>query len=370
MKLGGMSYQPEVSIAKCHLGLLSALVLSLLCGFTLCFPIDSRAAEQVMEQIQPASATTPASDVSQKPNEPALQPVAPLLSGMLDPVDVPRNYWSNKFVTFANDIDRFFGDPRYFQETNKSVLQLSFANVQQPGGSGNGVIGLDGQAKLDLPSSEKRFSLMLESNPEKNISGDITKQPVASNDVATGSNQSAALRVDNPSEESPWHFSADTGVRVRLPLEPFVRTRASYTRPFEQWRMKAAETLFWFSSIGAGETTQIDFERAISEPTLFRATTTATWMNDTHNFDLRQDFSVYHTLNERSAWLYQAGISGVSEPQFQTTAYVLLMLWRYRLHRSWVFVELSPQLHFPRAKNFEPNPLLLLRLEVLFDSTK
>lgn len=370
MKPGGMSYQPEISISRYRFNLLQVLVLSLLCGFALCFPIELRAAEQVMEQIQPASAAAPASDSPQQPNEAALQPVAPILSDMLDSVDAPRNYWSNKFVTFANDIDRFFGDPRYFQETNKSVLQLSLANVQQPGGSGNGVLALDGQAKLDLPSSEKRFSLMLESNPEKNISGDLTKQPVASNDAATGSNQSAALRIDRPPEDSPWHFSADTGVRVRLPLEPFVRTRASYTRPFEQWRMKAAETVFWFSSIGAGETTQIDLERVISEPTLFRATSTATWMNETHNFDLRQDFSIFHTLNERSALLYQAGISGVSEPQFQTAGYVLLMLWRYRLHRSWIFTELSPQLHFPRVKNFEPNPMLLLRLEVLFDGTK
>ena len=248
-------------------------------------------------------------------------------------------------------------------------MQLNVAKVFEPGGDGAAV--LDGQAKLDLPATEKRFSLMLESNPEKNLSGDTGKQrPVLANDVVTSNNQSAALRYEKPPEESRWHFSADTGVKVRVPLEPFVRTRASYTLPMENWRMKAAETVFWFSSIGAGETTQVDFERFVSEPVLFRATSTATWMNDNHKFDLRQDFTFYHTVNERTAMLYQTSVIGVSEPELEATEYVLLMLYRYRLHKSWVFFEVSPQLHYPKAKNFDMSPMLLLRLEFLFDGSR
>ncbi len=310
--------------------------------------------------MQPASA--PAAGIT-------LQPEVPLVAELLGPADAPRDYWSGRFVTFANDIDRFFGDPRYFQEANKSVLQLNLAKVYEPGDSGGSVV-LDGQAKLDLPSTERRFSLMLESNPEKNISSDTPKRPVLANDVVTSNNQSAALRIEKPPVDSPWHFSADAGVKVRVPLEPFVRSRASYSKPLGSWRAKAAETVFWFSSIGAGETTQIDFERFISEPVLFRATSTVTWMNDPHNFDLRQDFSIYHTLNDRTGLLYQASVVGVSQPELEATEYVLLLLARYRLHRSWVFFEISPQLHFPKIKNFDASPMLLLRLEVLFDGTR
>lgn len=340
-----------------------AQAVGLLCCFALFYPAALHAEEQAALPLQPASAPAPAPAVTVMP-----QSETPLISELLRPVDAPRNYWSDKFVAFANDIDRFFGDPRYFQEANKSVLQLNLTKVQEPGGSNIAV--LDGQAKFDLPSTEKRFSLMLESNPEKNITGEAAKRPVLANEVVTSNNQSAALRVERPREESPWYFSADAGIKVRVPLEPFVRTRASYTKPLENWRMKIAETVFWFSSIGVGETTQIDFERFISEPTLFRATSTVTWMNDPHNFDVRQDFSVYQTLNDRTALLYQGSVIGVSQPQWQTTEYVLLLLWRYRLHRSWVFVELSPQLHFPQAKNFETSPMLLMRMEVLFDGSK
>lgn len=374
--MGCMSLPPESLAAKFRPGLLRAPLIFSVFWCALCFaaepPAQPASAPAAAGPLQPASA--PAATTTLQPaSAPAaagtLQPELPLVSELLAPVDQPRDYWSNKFVTFANDIDRFFGDPRYFQEANKSVLQLDLAKVYEPGDAG-GSVTLDGQAKLDLPSTQRRFSLLLESNPEKSISSETPTRPVIASDVVTSSNQSAALRIEKPPVDSPWHFSADAGVKARLPPEPFVRTRASYSRPMENWRMKAAETVFWFSTIGVGETTQLDLERLLSEPVMFRATSTATWLSDPHNFDLRQDFSVYHTLNERTALLYQASVIGVSQPQLEATEYVLLLLARYRLHRSWVFFEVSPQLHFPRNKNFETSPMLLMRLEVLFDGSK
>jgi hypothetical protein len=139
--------------------------------------------------------------------------------------------------------------------------------------------------------------------------------------------------------------------------------------PINEWRLKVAETVFWFNTIGAGETTQLDVERILGDPMLFRATSNATWLNDKQNFDLRQDFSVYQNLNERSALLYQASMIGVSNPQWQLNEYVVLMQYRYRLHKQWVFLELSPQVHFPKADNFKANPALYFRLEMLLDKS-
>ena len=93
-------------------------------------------------------------------------------------------------------------------------------------------------------------------------------------------------------------------------------------------------------------------------------------LHDKQNFDLRQDLSIYHTLNDRSALLYQASAIGVSNPQVQVTEYVVLLLYRYRLRQNWIFLELSPQMHFPKADNFKSNPALSMRLEMLFDESK
>jgi hypothetical protein len=129
--------------------------------------------------------------------------------------------------------------------------------------------------------------------------------------------------------------------------------------------MKVAETLFWFNSSGLGETTQLDMEHVLSTPVLFRATSTATCHETTQICDLSQAFTIFHTLNERTALLYQASVIGTDKPKLQETGYVLLTRYRYRLHKEWVFFEVSPQLFFPKTDDFKLNALLLLRLEML-----
>ena len=88
------------------------------------------------------------------------------------------------------------------------------------------------------------------------------------------------------------------------------------------------------------------------------------------DFDLRQDLSLFHKLDSRRALLYQVSVLGVTRPQTQVTDYVALLVYRYRLHREWIFFELSPQLHFPKVRDFRPSGALSMRLEFLFDKSK
>ena len=331
---------------------LSGITASLLLGLALILPLKLLAAEQPDQTVQPASQPGPLDAVD----------------AQLDIIDAQRNYLSSEFVSFVNSIDRFFGDDRNYLEANKSVIQIDLTKVSGYGGRHNPVFS--GRAKLDMPSAEKRMHLLFESDPEKNITGETPQgQPVVQNKVETPEKLAVGAGYVRE-KETRWYFSTDAGVQIHTPVEPFVRARGSYSFPLEQWRMKVAETLFWFSTIGTGETTQLDIEHILSKPVLFRAASIATWLRDKQNFDLNQSFSIYHTLNDRSALLYQASAIGVSNPQVQVTEYVLSMVYRYRLRQKWIYLELSPQLHFPKADNFKSNPALSMRLEILFDKSK
>lgn len=290
------------------------------------------------------------------------------LPGFFDPTDAPRDYLSEKFVSFVTDVDRFFGDERNYQESNKSVFQLDLTRVMEHGGNRN--FALSARAKLHMPSTEERLHLLLETNPDRNITGEPTQgQPAIANQVVAPESYALGARYEK-AEESVWHFSTDAGIKFQSGLSPFARMRGSYSVPMDQWRLKATETVFWFNTIGVGESTQLELERILSEPALFRSSTNAAWLRDKNNFDMRQDLSIYHTLNKRIALLYQASAVAVSHPQFQMTEYVLLVLYRYRLHRDWLYFELSPQLHYPKVKNFQSTPSINMRLEMLFDEPK
>ncbi|MGB9093955.1 MAG: hypothetical protein WCB93_07560 [Gallionella sp.] len=296
----------------------------------------------------------------------------PQSTGIFASMDAPRDYLSGKIIGFATDMDRFFGNDRNYQETNKSVVQLDLARATGYGGDRKLV--LSARANLNLPSTEKRLHLLIESNPDQNISGEptTTQNTAINNQVSGPQSYGLALRYEKVKEElRALHVSADAGLKFQgIHVDPFMRARTSYSVPFDTWRMKAAESVYWFNTIGLGETTQVDFEHVVSEPVLFRATSNATWLKDKQNFDLRQDFSLYQTLNERTALLYQASAIGVSNPQVELTEYIAQILYRYRLHRQWVFFELNPQLVFPKVNNFRSSFALTMRLEMLFDQSR
>jgi hypothetical protein len=299
---------------------------------------------------------------AQSPPQPEPQPE------LLDVIDAPREYLSEKFVSFANDIDRFFGGDRNFQESNQSVFQMDITRVSGYAGDNN--FEFSGRAKLHLPTTERRLHVLVETDPEQNVTGETKQRKTVVNKKVTAPTKIAVGARYEKEQENRWHFSTDAGVQLRAPLEPFTRARVSYSVPDGEWRKKTTETVFWFNSIGVGESTQFDLERFLSKPVLFRASSSATWLHDKQNFDLRQDLTIFHTLNERNALLYQASAIGVTHPQAQVNEYVILLVYRYRLRRDWMFFELSPQLHFPKELNFRLSPQLNMRLEMLFDESR
>ncbi|MDD2915184.1 MAG: hypothetical protein PHP70_07685 [Gallionella sp.] len=355
-KPAGMPYVKHDSI--CSVSFFSSLLL----GAALFFPLQLLGAEQPVSKSQESFPQI---------QEPTVQPPQ---SDRFDSMEAPRNYLSGKITQFASDIDRFFGGDRHFQESNPSVIQFSVNRADGYGGDSK--FDLAAKLNLRLPVTEGRLRLLLETDPEKNITSGPTPAPtptqghtVLSNKVVVPKSVALAVRLV-AEEENAWHFSTDAGLKFPLPIQPFMRTRASFSAPMGQWRLKAAESVYWFNSLGVGETTQLDLERIFSPRLLFRASSNATWLNDKRNFDLRQDLSVYHTLNDRAALMYQASVIGVSNPQLQATEYVMLAFYRYRLHQKWLFFELTPQLHFPRVNNYRSSPAISMRLEMLFDDSR
>lgn len=337
---------------------LSPLLIIILLGFISSFPASAFAIEATELPAAPEKVETPIIEAEKIPDE---------KSRIFSIIDAPRDFVSEKVISYTKNIDQFFGDQRNYQEANSSVIQLDFNETLAQRLTPNFLF--EGKAKLDFPAAQRRFQLTLESNPEQKTAGEITRnQPAAVQEIAKPVQYAATIRYEQ-SEESRWHFSSDAGAKFQFPLDFFTRARGSYSIPLGDWRMKIAETLFWFRTIGLGATTQLDMEYLISPPVLFRATSNAACLDAPRNCNLRQDLTIFHTLSSRAAMLYQASVAGVSEPNLEETAYILLMRYRYRLHKNWVFYEITPQLNFPRNDDFRMNASLLLRLEMLFGAT-
>ncbi len=382
-----LQYSPQMdSFQRKYCRRLPGFPQIIVLGIALFFPLAAFAEE-------PPAATPPIKappaailPVVMLPTEAPIAEV-PQQSSFIDPIlDVPREYVSEKFVTLASNVDAFFGSERNYQESNKSVLQFDLTRVVQNAGSRRIVPAF--RAKLHLPGLQQRLHswqqslhLLLETNPDQNLPGagmNATAQqraPSIFKEVATPDSYGAALRIENE-DDSPWRLSADAGLKLvgandvlklnHTALDPFVRARSGYIKPMGVAQLALAESVFWYNTIGAGENTQLDADCNITKQLLFRATSSATWLHDQQNFDLRQDFSFFQTLDERHSLLYQLSVIGASQPHTDVSEYVALLLYRQRLRRDWIFLELSPQMHYLEVNNYQPDAQFVIRLEILF----
>jgi len=294
-------------------------------------------------------------------------------------IDLQRDYLSDKFLDLASEIDSFFGTKRNFQETDKSMLQLDAAQVM--GRNGSQTIALTYQAKFQLPNAQQRFHLMLESNPDQHLPGETLAkqlQPLSIQqasllrEVSTPDSYGASLRFAN-NVDSHWRFSADGGLKADggvdlfgISIHPFARSSVSFNTPLDFALLTLTESIFSFNTTGPGENTQLDLDHRYSEKILFRATSGTTFLYDTPDFAWHQDFTIFQTLDQQASLLYQLSTNGVSRPAAEVSEYVALMLYRIRLHNDWVFLELNPQFHYPKASSFVLDAQFIVRLEFMF----
>ncbi|MFA6902034.1 MAG: hypothetical protein WC236_03000 [Gallionellaceae bacterium] len=338
-----------------------------LLAIALFLPAPVYAEENSMPNTASSVPATTSATVAEPEPEPEFQPEPEEDTAIA--VDPTRDYLSGKLESWAKGLDNFFGDYRNYQESNNSVIQFNVTQVT--GYQGEPRYDYDLNVKISLPNTEKKMQLLIETNPEeKSTSYQTQINSRLIKPVTSPAKLAAALRYEKREAER-WHFTTDGGIQLAgLASTPFVRARLSLAMPLDKWRLNVAESVFWFNTIGAGESTLIDFERELTKRHLFRASSNATWLNSTQHFDLSQSFSVYHTYDERTALLYQVSAIGVSRPQRQVSDYIILMTYRYRWHREWVFIEISPQLHFPQEENYKTSKLLSVRLEILFDQSR
>lgn len=280
---------------------------------------------------------------------------------LLEPLNDTRDVVSSQVTQFANWIDNFFGDDRIYEESQNSHLKLNLLHISEEGHQPRYEVNLQG--KLTLPNTQKRLKILLESDPEEDAATDTTVL-----EAVEAQEQSLGLRYIQYT--SSWlRAHTDAGVRFRSGLDSFVRFRLRGLFALGDWQLRAAETLFWRDSTGPGETTRLDIERSFAKDYLFRSTSKATWLDETRQFDMSQDFFLIHTISKHRAVIYQTGLTAVSEPNTHTTGYILSIRLRQQIHRDWLFFEINPKVLYPEEEDFHSRHSLTLKLEVVFGGT-
>ena len=101
------------------------------------------------------------------------------------------------------------------------------------------------------------------------------------------------------SKKNEWRTKASLGIKLKVPLDPFLRIRAHRDFSITNWKIRFTETLFWFNSKGLGASTLLEIDHPLTKNLLFRSKTSELWTNFLDYHELEQTFTLYHKLSDQ-----------------------------------------------------------------------
>ncbi len=265
--------------------------------------------------------------------------------------------------TIANPVerlDRFFGDERLDNEDRRSRLRTGIGlKYKQDGGVS---IISDFNLRLALPHLEDRLHLFIdelvkEDEPD-NLDG------LESDDDSRPETGLRYIFVHNEQRS----LNTDVGIRFSSSLQVFNRIRGRLIIPVQHWQLHLVQSVAWFTSDGWTETSEISWNRPLPDNYLFRATSKLTWEERTSGVTPAQTFILFKELDEDRGFRLMLSGRWTETPHTEEAAYTTRLSYRQRLHEQWLFFELAPGIEFRQTRDYEANPFLLGKLEVIFST--
>lgn len=265
----------------------------------------------------------------------------------------------------ARGVDEFFAGETALEDSDESFLRWRVSQSLVEGESW--LSESDIKFRLDLPTTKKRFRLVLENSPDDDVSVTERNQP-----SVTGSNRtdregfSAALQY---AKDITSHWAARTklGIKARIPLDPFARVTLSRRWSLgEEWSVPYRLRLSYFHSDGFSANSSLSFERAMRNEMFLRLKTDVDWDQELDSMEGVQTASVYKRLTNRSGMDYVFGVVYQSASHTVVTNYFLSANYRKLVHKDWLYVDVIPQLGFAREDDYESKLSLTFRVEMFF----
>ncbi len=268
----------------------------------------------------------------------------------------------------SRNIDSFFGGDQSTSADNRSYLRLGQEIDWMEGDGTSGDISV--RYRIDLPTTEERLRLIIESDPEES-QGTLADQGSGRlyNDQRDRRSSTLGLSwLERRDKRDYWSNRFGAGVRLRLPLDPYVRFTSERLWDIGEgpWQLESFNRLSWFNNSGYSARTQWDIGRPLSENRHLRFITTAQWREEEDTLEYSEVVQLNQRLNHRSALRYSAIAIGESASSPRMTNYYLQTRYRRDIHKGILFADVIPELHFQREVSHDPRWAMTLRLEMYF----
>jgi len=152
---------------------------------------------------------------------------------------------------------------------------------------------------------------------------------------------------ETPKQGGRW--DAGAGVRVRLPLDPYVKGGYLYRKgELDHLLFSLRETAFWQNSEQLGLTNRFDLERLIFDQWMIRFTGSATVSQETQGMRGYSTISAVRGFPTRRAVTLEVGLDGETEADVPLHDYGFKAAFRQAITRNWLVLEVRTSLRWPK----------------------
>jgi hypothetical protein len=211
------------------------------------------------------------------------------------------------------------------------------------------------QVDVPLPQLNERFHAFIgRVNREEYVterspgSGAFARQygPLEDDETLFG------IRYRDPDDGGHW--DADAGLRLRSPLDPFVKGSYQFMKGNTDTALFSfRETLFWQNSEKFGLTSRIDIEKILRDMWLFRWTASGTFSERSEGVRGYTSLTVLRGLPNRRAFAAELFTKGEFDADVPLGDYGLKLAYRRSISRDWLIMESRISLTFPREELFQ-----------------
>lgn len=320
--------------------------------------------------------TTPPAREEQEPASPGEEPPdtspAPATAAPMQPkppqpaLEHQHEAVSKLVEALLRRADSLFSGDYSVDAPTGSYVQLIARTTQRRPADASSDYDLLPRAKITLPKTNDRLQVFLEQDlPNAGRSETQRDAQTVAGQQPRDLTQYLGLRGIGI-ERLRTQLTADVGVRMRIPPDPFARVRAQRIFALEDWKIPLSETLLYRTSDQGSSTTELGFLRPLGKDFALSLNTTATWREVTRYFELGETAMLTQRIDPRSLIHYELGVYGQTEPNTRTTVYSAALRYRRRLYSDWLLMEVRPELLYPRDRAFHPLPSITFQLEMYF----
>jgi hypothetical protein len=290
-------------------------------------------------------------------------------------MEAQRNFLSKRVTQTAEVMDDYLArDSFEATDVNESYLRIQLSNGLSTGFDED--FGARISGRLQLPGLVDRWHLFLESAPDEFRSIDERQQGASDNLSARSTVLGVSLwrNVDRY-----WNPSLSVGANI----DPFqLVTKLRFRRHFpitDTWQSRASQAFSYRNSRGWVSDTRFDVYRPLPNDAIFRASTEAQFNQQVeepivstsgtsypehdyieffHGWYYARQLSTEHSIQ------YSVAATALNKPRRRFEKAWLRADWRTLLYEDWLFLKISPEVSFPRERNFKDTWGIYVELEI------